>query len=255
MSTTGMDSASRSYFDPDTSTISTESVASTDSDAGVHPLLAQYFDKAGDLMILQGHLEDLDSQETNKLTQRELLRDQEAPLPDTDEEFARYYHNKRSELRSRLEAVQARVNALRTDCDNAGLDVDRAKWRGVRPPTTTSPPGYQHATVSDVSMLPQAYQSISASQPSSSREHVESPEGSTTNNDTPRNLDLIARFKLLRPTSSVSSTEPATVHDIPTPRIRSPVTVDPELQKVYGVTARRYVAGTSGDAEPLDACG
>ena len=156
-------------------------------------------------MTLQTHLEDLDVQQVEKLTQRELLRDQDAALSTTDEDFAKEYYNSRSRLQRSLKSVQTEAEVLRSTCESYGLDIDQAKWRISNPQRLdSSSAGHSLDTSTNMTTL-------SSDETFKSLDNLHGVFGSHVVQGNLA-LDLTAHFEQLKPTSppasQVSTTTP-----------------------------------------------
>ena len=183
-------------------------------------------------MILQGHLEDLDMQQAEELTQRELLRDQDADLPTTDEDFATEYHNHRSRLQRSLKSVQAEAEALRSTCESYGLDIDQAKWRLSNPHRLSSPSTRRSLDLSTNTATVSPGQNFNPSLFSMYR-----PVDSDVNRKDMA-FDLAARFERLRPTPLAASKLPPTSPDLEANQTYEnlPVRVEPQASS-FGPTS------------------
>lgn len=173
-------------------TSSTASTKSTESD-GDNSLLEQYFNKSGDLMVLRGQLEDLDSKKAEKLTQRELLRDQDELLSKSDEQFAKEYSDLNDQLQGRIKALQHETDSLRTNLETSGVDVNEAKWRTLRPytvPESSTTMTRPHAIDATASLSTRA---ITLTQSDGS-------DVADTSSPSERSGDLVTRFLRLRST-------------------------------------------------------
>lgn len=190
----GMDLSPNTRYEGKNSAAST---MSTDSDGDVPPLLKEYFDKAGDLMLLHGRLEDLDLEEAEKLTLRELLRDQDAALAKTDEEFAREYFDLRSQLQERVKTLQLQMEDLRLKCEISGFDIDQAKWSMSSPRLSDVLSAHTSVPISTPITIFPSVQDFGQA-----RDHPSTGTGSKR--PVKKAEDLISRFQRLRSSSTTS---------------------------------------------------
>ena len=196
----GMDLSPQARYDTRASNASTKS---TDSDGDLPPLLQEYFDKSGDLMVLRGHLEDLDLQEAEKLSQRELLRDQDFALPKTEQQFTKEYSDMHGHFLDRFKVLQAETENLRASIDSNGVDVDQAKWRTSRPSKLAS----SFAATSVPLSAPTTFDPSAQKEESLGEQSLGRPSSLTSRQ---KGLDLITRFQRLRPGSNFAQSLPTT---------------------------------------------
>lgn len=89
----------------------------------IHPLLAEYFDRKGDVSIMIERLHELQFDHSEGLLSREILADRGDALDTTDQQFQNEFIARRDEILRELEAAEADTVALKAQCEAAGLDT------------------------------------------------------------------------------------------------------------------------------------
>ena len=116
---------------------------SKSSESSLPPLLAQYFDRKGDVGIYQERLQECDFNHGEGVTERAFLRDRGEKVVPSDEAFDYNYRTRRREIEEDLRTAQEEVDILRQRCLDNGDNPD--EWRASRRsmnPVSTQPSGY-----------------------------------------------------------------------------------------------------------------
>jgi len=88
------------------------------------PLVAEYFDAAGNYNIYLERMEDLDYEYQEGLVFREVLRDRDEPLEPSDEAYSSNYLSHRRDIENSLNQTRDLMRDLQIRCEQAGLDPE-----------------------------------------------------------------------------------------------------------------------------------
>ncbi|OQN98509.1 hypothetical protein B0A48_15770 [Cryoendolithus antarcticus] len=97
--------------------------SNTSSLTRLDPVLAEYYDRAGDVSIMAERLWDLQEQHYHELASRGLREDQAEVLSVADVDFEATYEREHRILKAELDIAAGEVDALRVRCEQAGLDL------------------------------------------------------------------------------------------------------------------------------------
>ncbi|OQN96404.1 hypothetical protein B0A48_17656 [Cryoendolithus antarcticus] len=87
------------------------------------PLLAQYYDRAGDVSIMAERMGDLQEQHYHEIATRGLREDQAEVLSIADADFDDNYEREHRILQTELDIAAGEADELRARCEAAGLDI------------------------------------------------------------------------------------------------------------------------------------
>ena len=224
---------------------SASSVATADSDEELPPSLAEYYDQTGEVSVLRESLSDLEYDRSERVLQRELLRDQEAELSESDEHFEAEYEHQRRLLRTRMHTAKTRAEAHRSQCFRQGLDIEASKWRRQRGHATswtsrvgsgstqdTEAPLRSNSSYTSLSTL---YTAQTTSRSSTSRQ-----QRATTQrpDDWVEQAPCQPRLSPPKHNSSQPKGLPLTPHGVTK---SESINTDPALRLLYGVTAHKQL--------------
>ena len=85
--------------------------------------LQKYYDSAIQVRFMQERLDDLYTEKAEQLTRRDLVREQDGKLDETDEEFERVWEEDLSPARQNLDVAVADLKAALKACREADIDV------------------------------------------------------------------------------------------------------------------------------------
>lgn len=97
--------------------------------------LQKYYDSAVQVRFMQERLDDLYTEKAEQLTRRDLIREQDGKLDDTDEEFERTWDEDLLPARHNLDVALADLKAALTACRDA--DIDLPAWNPEVDPSFT----------------------------------------------------------------------------------------------------------------------
>ena len=98
------------------------------------PELSRYYDRVGDVKLLQDAIFKLGEERYVALADRERLRDQEVKLPCTHSEFEESFVVRRQHLQRDLDAAESSARELRSNCACRGIEVEDMRYRFRGPP-------------------------------------------------------------------------------------------------------------------------
>ena len=100
------------------------SVTTDDSSSDLPPLLAEYFDRKGDVGIHYERLQEHDFYHQEALTERTRVRKRGCFVDVPDHQFDQSYQDRRNLIIRDLRVAEADVDALALRCREAGIDID-----------------------------------------------------------------------------------------------------------------------------------
>lgn len=89
------------------------------------PLVAKYFDEKGNAGIFRERLQEEEYWHHEGLIERALITDRGDVLDVTDEQFQQNYDHVRRNLDADIAMAEAKAAALKQQCEDAGLDIDK----------------------------------------------------------------------------------------------------------------------------------
>ena len=139
-------------------------------------LVAEYFDKAGDVGIQRERLEELDFSHMEGLQERDFVKERGDQLEVSDEQFVENYNARREEIQQDLEVAQAEAERLRARCTREGLDIKIHRTAAAPSGVSSSPPASELPDTNLMSSVPRVHElglpSISFVDPATSSRRI-----------------------------------------------------------------------------------
>ncbi|KAK3712225.1 hypothetical protein LTR37_009087 [Vermiconidia calcicola] len=88
------------------------------------PILAEYYDRKGDIGVFHERLQDLDFYHEEGRLERDFIRDRGDDVEVTDTEFESNYQARRAQILKDLAWAQAEAGRLEGECQRGGLDTN-----------------------------------------------------------------------------------------------------------------------------------
>lgn len=101
------------------------------SSTDLHPLLQEYFDKAGDLNVFYERLGEVDSEFEDARLHMHHEQEQDRPVGISEAELESLYQHERSQIVAELETSSKLVEAAKVACLQEGLDPDNFRDRNA----------------------------------------------------------------------------------------------------------------------------
>lgn len=137
--------------------------------------LQKYYDSAIQVRFMQERLDDLYTEKAEQLTRRDLIREQDGKLDETDEEFERMWDEDLSPARQNLDVAVTDLQAALKACRDADVDVPAWDPEFAHFSTRSSSPAlYDKAQLADLVTRPAIVGSHSSF--SSSNDHPQTKQ-------------------------------------------------------------------------------
>ena len=134
-----------------------EQSSRSSSESSIPPLVAEYFERKGDIGIYYERLQELDFNHEEGLMERGFLHDRGDPVEPSDEEFQSNYKSQRKQIEYDLETAEEEAEMLRKRCEDEGLDPNIHRTSGPSMfPTSTQISG--QALSQSHSVAPQVHE-------------------------------------------------------------------------------------------------